>query len=145
MRKIKFRAKHIMSGKWVYGWYTEIGDKPTIIEFDRDTVHLVNKKTVGQFTELKDKNGKEIYEGDIVHKSKLHGVWTIEYDDCNARFIAFNQINSDRNLEADTCADKLNFLDDGDISAYVRITEDKGFICKIIGNIYENPNLLKTN
>lgn len=88
MREIKFRGK-TLSGKWVYGYYV---GKDTIIPFenvnfdlgfiDTSPCYEVIPDTIGQFTGLHDKNGKEIYFGDIV-RNKWGGLGVVVWEECS--------------------------------------------------------------
>ena len=115
MREIKFRGMKA-NGEWVVGYYL------VHIPTDEHKIHylskilgmstaIVDKKTVGQFTGLIDKNGKEIFEGDVVKEGGLVSV--IEW--ANERY----------------CYRTTT----GTIGLY-------GFCGEIIGNIYENPELI---
>lgn len=120
-REIKFRGKRIDNGEWVYGDLlqpTEICDIYEIANCESidGTRYEVIPETIGQFTGLYDKNGKEIYEGDIL-KGTFYGFPMPEYD------YVF-QIYWDEKEK-------------GFMANYFEPSE-----CEVIGNIYEDSELL---
>lgn len=70
MRTIKFRGK-TDSGKWCFGYFLHDGQRGRFVITDGLLeINRVNPDTVGQYTGLKDKNGKEIYEGDVLRSDE---------------------------------------------------------------------------
>lgn len=117
MREIKFRGK---GNEWAYGSYSENyfpGSHVIIYQNDnKRTISFVNRETVGQYTGLKDRNGKEIYEGDIVYIQR----WNREYE------VIFEggMFKVKGNTKFSLATTK------GEIS------------CEVIGNVYDNPELV---
>ena len=71
IENIKFKAKKTLDGKWIKGdlVHHKDSDNVWITDYENQLTSPVNPSTVCQFTGLKDSEGKEIWEGDIVHDS----------------------------------------------------------------------------
>lgn len=130
MREILFRGKRVDDGEWIEGFYAHSGEKKYIL-IDNDiavgylAMKEVNPDTVGQYTGLTDKNGKKIFEGDIV-STDLERPYNIVVfrDGC----FMFN------------CND--GGQDYYDIMLPILRSEHTRYeYGKVIGNIYDNPEL----
>lgn len=140
MREIVFRGKRIDNGEWIEGsllidHYDNAGqheerytiqdcyygfDEEGFTDFQSGIEGVVDPSTVGQYTGLKDKNGKRIYEGDIV------------------------VIGGERNYPAYICFEISSFVCKLTERIYYKHRlENNPYKYEVIGNKYDNPELLK--
>lgn len=123
MREILFRGKRKDNGDWIYGDLRNYSENSKGI-FDYETKHTMHviPETVGQYTGLKDVNGNgtRIFEGDIVKSEKgicFSGEYTAVVKFHNGEFLA-----------------------DSDTVSFYAVDF---CILEVIGNIHDNPELLK--
>jgi uncharacterized phage protein (TIGR01671 family) len=151
-REIKFRGISVGSKAWIYGGYhlhKEIMlGVSTKEQYDNNIKSLivldgmsdwglsvpincyeVIKESIGQFTGLKDSNGIDIYEGDIV---KYHDFYEGDYKEKGG--IGFVQWDEEHHYIAQWSDDERYICSTWDLA--------KNYGGEVIGNIYENPELL---
>ncbi len=127
MREILFRGKRLDNGEWVFGdlLHNGIDYETAICNRENQTKYVtgVDPETVGQFTGLTDKNGKQIFEGDECRVSRP----------C---VLAYGKITFQNGC--------FWFADDGE-GGMLRLCDAKinGFKIEVIGNVTDNPELLK--
>ena len=166
MREIKFRGKNY-GGIWLYG-YLMPAEKPVINKGCKyrisvspqscagkdKMVYEIISDTIGQYTGLKDKNGKEIYEGDIL---RVEEFWNesgpIEISEEFLRVFDLEDLKGEKQREYTTPVSwedgafviSVNRKGDTDLSALfgdMRLSFPI-FVFEVIGNIYDNPELVE--
>lgn len=176
-RVIKFKGKRIDNGEWGYGnfvektrwdlhkdyfvtWNSLTKNQNDLLTDSEYIEEQVDHYTIGQFTGLYDKNGKEIYEGDILHIREYDNELFDNFNDVPNRFELFSidEIRGKLRKEYITPVtwidgvfcfsseyNKPNYRDDmllcclfGDMRRSSTIFE-----FEIIGNIHENPEFIE--
>lgn len=130
MRTIKFRgySKDFTEDEWFFGNLIDKGNgsyqilekNPKIWDLYCDGITVI-PESIGQFTGLHDKNGKEIYEGEILYNNDRKEHCIVKYSKEKAMFI-------------------VKYLESND---EFPLWESISNLCYSVGNIYENPELLE--
>lgn len=124
MREYLFRGKRVDNGEWVEGYlgYNKVRKQYYIMD-DVDSFPIpVHKESVGQYTGIKDRNGRKIFEGDIIQRAwnGYPTIYRVVFDGLLAAFI-------------------------GEVKPYGQFTtfDGDGEYFEVIGNVFENENLLE--
>lgn len=142
MREILFRGKRVDNGEWEYGLpsYDDDGDVEEIQVWDEEDVNFypVDPETICQYTGLTDKNGKKIWEGDIIsyqrdnddcpfpNKDTKKRLGKVFYQGFRSTFAIGMGRNGSRSIN-------------DDLWKYVQ----NGNRVEVIGNVFDNPELLE--
>ena len=123
MREILFRGKRIGNGEWVYGNYAHTDCYPKCNDYIGQNVidRPIIPKTLGQYTGLIDKNGKKVFEGDIIRNTDDNNIAVVSWYEEHAAFMLYIKKQN-----------KIYFLYDNNFK-----------LIEVIGNIHDNPELLK--
>ena len=127
MRKILFRGKRVYDGKWSESVcpYGEMHNGTVTYDYDRNTV--------GEYTGLPDKNGKKIFEGDIVKEQDDKCIGVVRYGTYDSPF------------NSDGLGGHMGFYiewEEGRIKLRRRDIVFWSDVIDVIGNIFDNPELL---
>ena len=144
MKEVLFRGKCAFNGEWIEGYYyanpvlcfiLPIGYE---ISADLDAIKIL-PETRGQFTGLTDKSGKKVFEGDVISYTEHPGYLlksfyaVVSYKDYVASFVYLKL-----GLDENGCKQSMiHFFNEAD-----EFEEDILPYLEVIGNVYDNPELL---
>lgn len=148
MREIKFRAIRKGSKEFLFGDLVHNceGDAifPSVLDenalLNSPDYYTINPETIGQFTGLRDKNGNEIFEGDIINIFYGHPSWI--NTPFEVVFIMGSFCMKKPDLNRSTAF--TLYLHDCFEQGITTVESDDSFLFEVIGNIYQNPELLQS-
>ena len=134
MRETLFTGKRVDNGEWVEGFYVfvpehhkpEMSRKSYIVSVNNGLYFEVYPETVGQYIGVTDKNGKKIFEGNIVKYKEVRRIYMIGYDEYS---MEYTFLYYHKELKNTYCG------------GFVRKSDGKSI--EVIGNIHDNPELLE--
>ena len=137
MREILFRGKRTDNGEWIYGnlFVPDIPDAPVEICTGTNRVRItyeVDPDTVGQYTGLTDKNGKPVFEGDIIRSEFSRRLYPV----CFGEYYCVDE-DGDEELACGW------YCKEG--SGYEIAFGDPDGWASVVGNIHDNPELLEVS
>lgn len=125
MRELLFRGKTLDDPEWVYGYYVRQYEAHIIYFKEIDENGFIHRhiypETIGQYTGLRDRNGRKIFEGDIVKCSDGENYQVVFEQRNNSAYFGLATTENDTWVFEDIITSNL----------------------AIVGNIYDNPELLK--
>lgn len=140
MREILSRAKRKDNGEWTEGYVFELQpgqymicdriqyDRPSTLpvwEFFRYCSHEIDPETLCRYTGLKDKNGNRIWENDILQNARNNDLYTVKWHGSFGMYVWSKRKENNKHI-----------FDYGDLYLMNRK-------CVVIGNIFDDPELLK--
>jgi len=145
-RTIKFRGKCVDTEQWLFGnllnvYVTnDVSNDPLPVfaiqtdgnSYSKVRNHIVDPSTVGQFTGLLAKDGKEIYEGDFIIAANG-----------NKHVIVFGEWKYPSHIDTDEFVDHGIGFNIKGIEPFGSCVMGNGSLYEVIGNIHDNPELLK--
>jgi uncharacterized phage protein (TIGR01671 family) len=141
MREILFRGKKIEDREWIVGNLTIWSDKTASIDAEpteESILWAVLPETVGQYTGLTDKNGKKIFEGDIVKND-----WCFMCGNSVVKFDQYKPLDIGNEYQQGHLGFYLEHIHKADKRSVRKDIMYFANNCEIIGNIHDNPELLK--
>lgn len=151
-REIKFRGKRLDNEEWIYSDESFVHTEAGVFIGPYNDEKQVDPETVGQYTGLKDRNGKEIFEGDILACMEYHNNAIGLFDYYEISELDITDVKGELEREA------IGYINTEYASMYFEETDESRidisvfgegkfsnpiYECDVVGNIHDNPEWLK--